>query len=69
MCVEMVWTTDSIVGFMRSTSFASANALGDKAALFEADLRRKLLNFAPSDQFPASQRFAYTLATKEHSGR
>ena len=69
MCVEMVWTTDSIVGFMRSTSFASANALGDKAARFEADLRRELLVYAPEDRFPASQRFGYTLARREKAAR
>ena len=69
MCVEMVWTTDSIVGFMRSTSFASANALGNKAAQFEADLRRELLAYAPDDRFPASQRFGYTLATRQKVAR
>jgi SAM-dependent methyltransferase len=64
MHVEAVWTTDSLVGFMRSTSFASRAALGDRAALFEADLRRELLTFAPTDQFPARQRFGFTLATR-----
>lgn len=62
--VETIWTTDSLVGYMRSTSFASRTALGERAAQFEADLRRELLDFAPTDQFPASQRFGYTLATK-----
>lgn len=64
MYVEMAWTTDSIIGFMRSTSFASANILGSKAAQFEADLRQELLAFAPDDRFPADQRFGYTLAMR-----
>lgn len=64
MCVEMNWTTDSIIGFMRSTSFASAHALGAKASQFEADLRQELLAFAPDDRFPAEQRFGYTLARR-----
>jgi SAM-dependent methyltransferase len=64
MGVEMIWTTDSIIGFMRSTSFASAHALGDKAAQFEAELRQALLAFAPDDRFPAEQRFGYTLAMR-----
>jgi SAM-dependent methyltransferase len=62
--VETVWTTDSLVGFMLSTSFASRAALRERAAPFEADLRRELLEFAPNDQFPARQRFGFTLATR-----
>jgi SAM-dependent methyltransferase len=69
MYVETVWTTDSIVGFMRSTSFASANVLGDNAAQFEADLRCELLAYAPDDRFPASQRFGYTLTTRQKGAR
>jgi SAM-dependent methyltransferase len=65
MCIKMIWTTESIIGFMRSTSFASASALGDKVVQFEADLRQKLLAFAPQDRFPADQRFGYTLATRK----
>ena len=66
LCVDTVWTTETIVGFMRSTSFASHHALGDKAAQFEAELCRELLAFAPEDRFPACQRFGYTLATRQH---
>jgi hypothetical protein len=69
MPVETVWTTDTLVGFMRSTSFASRAALGERAALFEADLRRELLEFAPSDQFPACQSFGLTLATRGAAAR
>ncbi len=69
MHIETIWTTTSIIGFMRSTSFASANALGDKVAQFEADLRQELLAFAPDDQFAADQRFGYTLATRKQDAR
>lgn len=69
MRVAMVWTTDSIVGFMRSTSFASATVLGDNVAHFEADLRQELRAFAPDDRFPAVQRFGYTLATRKQAAR
>ena len=41
--VEKVWTCDSIIGFMFSTSIASRRVLGDNASNFEADLRRALL--------------------------
>lgn len=64
VAVEMVWTTESLVGFMRSTSFASRAALGERAAPFEAELRRALLEVAPDDRFPARQRFGFTLATR-----
>jgi SAM-dependent methyltransferase len=67
--VETIWRTESIIGFMRSTSFASRSALGERATTFEAELRRELLDFAPTDQFPAIQRFGYTLATQEHVKR
>lgn len=38
-----VWTLDTIVGNMYSTSVASKRVLGEKAKAFEADLRRGLL--------------------------
>jgi SAM-dependent methyltransferase len=69
MRVETVWTTDSLVGFMRSTSFASRAALGKRAIQFEEDLGRELLKFAPNDQFPASQRFGFTVATRKDAVR
>jgi hypothetical protein len=64
MHVETVWTTDSLIGFMLSTSFASRAALRERAVPFEAALRRELLTYAPDDQFPARQRFGFTLATR-----
>jgi SAM-dependent methyltransferase len=37
-----VWTPDSVVGFLYSTSVLSRQALGDRAPAFEQDLRRVL---------------------------
>lgn len=63
--VERVWTCDSIVGFMFSTSIASRRALGDRANRFEADLRRALLGLEPRDRFVSMQRFGFTLGMKD----
>src|SRR5262249_46048956 len=49
--VERIWTSDSILGYMFSTSIASRRVLGDKARSFEADLRRALLECEPTDRF------------------
>ena len=57
-----VWTADSILGYLRSTSFASRHALGDKAAAFEAELRAALLACDAADRYPQHLRFGYTFA-------
>ena len=67
-CAEHVWTCDSIVGFMLSTSIASRRVLGDEADGFEAELRGALLEVEPSDRFVAMQRFGFTLGTKGDGG-
>lgn len=63
--VEHMWTCDSIVGFMFSTSIASRRVLGDKASNFEADLRGALLEAEPSDRFVSMQRFGFTRGMKD----
>jgi len=68
LVVERVWTCDSIVGFMSSTSIASRRILGDKASRFEADLRASLLKAEPSDRFVSMQRFGFTLGTMPCGG-
>ncbi len=67
--VEWVWTCDSIIGFMFSTSIASRRVLGDKASNFEADLRGALLEVEPGDRFVSRQRFSFTLGMKDGDGR
>jgi SAM-dependent methyltransferase len=46
-----VWTTDSIVGYLFSTSFASRAVLGEKAEGFERDLRVRLSDLSPEGRF------------------
>jgi hypothetical protein len=66
--VEHIWTCDSIVGFMFSTSIASRRVLADEASDFETDLRRALLEVEPSNRFVSMQRFGFTLGVKEGDG-
>jgi hypothetical protein len=46
-----VLTTDSIVGYLFSTSFASRAVLGEKAEGFECDLRVRLSDLSPEGRF------------------
>jgi SAM-dependent methyltransferase len=46
-----IWTSDSIVGYLFSTSFASRAVLGTNAASFEQDLRERLSRLAPEGRF------------------
>jgi SAM-dependent methyltransferase len=46
-----VWTADSIVGYLSSTSFASRAVLGKSWAAFETDLRTRLGKLSTEDRF------------------
>jgi hypothetical protein len=59
-----VWTIDSIIGNLFSTSRYSKRMLGEKADDFEADLRQALLDHDPSGRYSENMRFGYTLARK-----
>jgi 2-polyprenyl-3-methyl-5-hydroxy-6-metoxy-1,4-benzoquinol methylase len=59
-----VWPLESLLGNLRSTSFASRAALGDRHAAFEADLTAALLAFDPSGRYPEVLGSGYTLARK-----
>jgi SAM-dependent methyltransferase len=63
--VEQIWTCDSIVGLMFSTSIASRRVLADRAGPFEDELRAALLAAEPSDRFVAMQKFSFTLGTMD----
>jgi SAM-dependent methyltransferase len=58
---DLSWTADSIAGFLLSTSVLSPAALGDRAALFEAELRHALLACRDEDRFPQRAGFACEL--------
>jgi SAM-dependent methyltransferase len=62
--VEYVWDADSIVGYLFSTSFANPSVLGDNAAAFEADLRARLHELNPADEFPETLDFYALIGRK-----
>ncbi|OGN01040.1 MAG: hypothetical protein A3B91_02920 [Candidatus Yanofskybacteria bacterium RIFCSPHIGHO2_02_FULL_41_29] len=45
------WTTDEIIGFLSSTSYASRRLFGERIDEFEKELRDKLLKLNPSGFF------------------
>lgn len=49
ICKEHIWTTDSLVGYLYSTSFASKAVLGPLRSEFERDLRGRLSAFRAED--------------------
>ena len=59
-----VWTYESIVGYLFSTSFASRAVLGDNAADFEVDLRRRLSGLSPDDSFADEIEYSVILARR-----
>ena len=46
-----IWTADSIVGYLSSTSFASRAVLGKSWPAFETDLRARLARLSSEDRF------------------
>ena len=59
-----VWTLESLLGNLRSMSFASRAALGARHAAFEADLTAALLAHDPSGRYPEVLGSGYTLARR-----
>jgi SAM-dependent methyltransferase len=59
-----VWSIDSIIGYLRSTSVASARILGDKTANFDAALRSALLRHDQSGRYTEQIRFGYTFGQR-----
>ena len=56
-----VWTPDSILGNLHSTSNLSRLALGDETQRFDADLRRALLTYDSSGRYLETLRFGYSV--------
>ena len=59
-----VWTVESLVGWMYSTSLFSRQALGPMADEFERDVRRCLLDVSPTGVLEEEISFAYELAVR-----
>ena len=57
-----IWTADSIVGYLYSTSFASRAVLGNLRESFEDDLRERLSRLSAEDQFAEEIEFSIVSA-------
>lgn len=66
-CAEHIWTADSIVGYLYSTSFANPVVLGDRREQFEADLRSRLAEISSEDVFPERLDFYLLTGTKNRT--
>ena len=62
-----VWTLDSILGNLPSTSKLSRRALGNEAERFDADVQRALLSFDSSGRYPETLRYGYSLFRRPRS--
>lgn len=59
-----VWTLDSFIGYLISTSLVSKAAMGEAAEEFESDLRRRLLTYDARGQYPETMDFHSILARR-----
>jgi SAM-dependent methyltransferase len=58
------WTADELIGFVYSTSVLPRGVLGDRADVFEAQLRVELRSHATGGKLPQTIDFAYELARR-----
>lgn len=49
--IERIWTIDQIIGYIYSTSYSSLPVLGGRKEPFEAELRARLKELDPTEQF------------------
>lgn len=64
LVVRHTWTLDDIVGFLRSTSFASRSAMGGDAEAFEHAVRRALLEADESGTYEQDIGFRAQIARR-----
>ena len=62
--VGYTWTVDTVLGWLRSTSIASRDAMGARADSFEDAVRRALLEVDPRGRFEQDVSFAVELALR-----
>lgn len=59
-----IWTLESVIGFLYSTSFASQRLFGDKLDEFEQELKTELLKLKPDGIFTEQVRIQALLARR-----
>jgi ubiquinone/menaquinone biosynthesis C-methylase UbiE len=63
--ITRVWTTESILGYLYSTSLASRTKFGDKICEFEDKLRQILLKISPDDCFVEKDQWDVIVGRKD----
>ena len=62
--IQHVWTVESLLGYLYSTSITSQRALGSDAPGFENDLRSTLITHDPSGRYAEQATFGYLLGRR-----
>jgi len=65
--VQRVWTTESILGYLYSTSFAAPHLFGDRIDEFEQTVKTTLADFSDSDTFAEDNEFLIRLGRRSSS--
>lgn len=64
VAVQRTWNTESILGYLCSTSFAARPLFGDQIDAFEDRVRTVLSELSPSDQFAEENEFHITVGRR-----
>lgn len=65
--VQRVWSTESILGYLYSTSFAAPHLFGDRLADFEATVTRTLTEFSSDDTFDEENEFLIRIGRRSQA--
>ncbi|BCY07290.1 methyltransferase [Actinoplanes sp. L3-i22] len=66
--VRRLWSTETILGYLYSTSFAAPHLFGDRLADFEVAIARTLAEFSDNDVFPEENEFLIRIGRRRGSG-
>lgn len=65
--VHRTWTTDSILGYLYSTSFAAPHLFGDRLSDFEAEAMAALAEFSDDDTFGEDNEFLIRIGRRKRT--
>jgi trans-aconitate methyltransferase len=65
--VHRVWSTESILGYLYSTSFAAPHLFGDRLADFEAAIKQTLAGFSSNDTFDEHNEFLIRIGRRSRA--
>jgi trans-aconitate methyltransferase len=65
--VQRVWTTESILGYLYSTSFAAPQLFGDRLGEFEREVRAALAEFSDGDTFDEDNEFLIRIGRRSRA--